>query len=208
MPDVLWWLAALFALVGVALVMAAWAALRRRRPLRMSLRLLWALVFLAAGATCGAIALGVQGYRALTHEDVAAVVRTQPLGPNRFQAQFRFPDGREATYTLAGDELYVDARILKWQPWANILGLNTVYELDRVAGRYRDLAQEQQQPRTVLSLAPERRVDLFSLRQRYALLSPLLDAEYGSATFADADTPAQYEVRVSTTGLLIRKLGP
>ena len=208
MPDILWWLAALFAVAGVALVMAAWAALRRRRPLRMSLRLLWALVFLAAGAACGAIALGVQGYRALTHEDVAAVVRTQPLGPNRFQAQFRFPDGHEASYTLAGDELYVDAHILKWQPWANILGLNTVYELDRVAGRYRDLTQEQQQPRTVLSLAPERRVDLFSLRQRYALLSPLLDAEYGSATFADADTPAQYEVRVSTTGLLIRKLGP
>lgn len=208
MPDILWWLAALCAVAGVALVMAAWAALRRRRPLRMSLRLLWALVFLAAGAACGAIALGVQGYRALTHEDIAAVVRTQPLGPNRFQAQFRFPDGREAAYTLAGDELYVDAHILKWQPWANILGLNTVYELDRVAGRYRDLTQEQQQPRTVLSLAPERRVDLFSLRQRYALLSPLLDAEYGSATFADADTPAQYEVRVSTTGLLIRKLGP
>jgi len=208
MPDILWWLAALFALAGAALVMAAWAALRRRRPLRMSLRLLLALVFLAVAATCGAIALGVQGYRALTHEDVAAVVRTQPLGLNRFQAQFRFPDGHEASYTLAGDELYVDAHILKWQPWANILGLNTVYELDRVAGRYRDLAQEQRQPRTVFSLAPERRVDLFSLRQRYALLSPLLDAEYGSATFADADIPAQYEVRVSTTGLLIRKLGP
>lgn len=206
--DLLWWLAVLFAIVGAALVLAAWAALRRRRPLRMSLRLLWALVFLAVGATCGAIALGVQGYRALTHEDVAAVVRTQPLGPERFQAQFRFPDGHEATYTLAGDELYVDAHILKWQPWANILGLHTAYELDRVAGRYRDLAQEQTQPRTVLSLAPQRRVDLFSLRQRYALLAPLLDAEYGSATFAAADTPAQYEVRVSTTGLLIRKLGP
>lgn len=206
--DLLWWLAVLFAIVGVTLVLAAWAALRRRRPLRMSLRLLWALVFLAVGATCGAIALGVQGYRALTHEDVAAVVRTRPLGPERFQAQFRFPDGREATYTLAGDELYVDAHILKWQPWANILGLHTAYELDRVAGRYRDLAQEQTQPRTVLSLAPQRRVDLFSLRRRYALLAPLLDAEYGSATFAAADAPAQYEVRVSTTGLLIRKLEP
>lgn len=51
-------------------------------------------------------------------------------------------------------------------------------------------------------------VDLFNLRQRYALLSPLLDAEYGSATFAAAGNSAQYEVRVSTTGLLIRKLGP
>lgn len=208
MPDTLWWVAALFAIVGVAMLIAAGTALRRKRPLRMSARLLLALVFLAGAAGSGAVALGVQGYRALTHEEVAAMVRTEPLGPNRFRAQFRFPDGREAAYTLSGNQLYVDARILKWHPFANVLGLHTVYELDRVAGRYLDLTQEQQQPRTVQSLAPERKVDLFSLRQRYALLSPLLDADYGSATFAAADGPAQYEVRVSTTGLLIRKLEP
>ena len=207
MPDTLWWVAVLFAIVGVAMLIAAGTALRRRRPLRMSARLLLALVFFAGAAASGAIALGVQGYRALTHEEIAAMVRTEPLGPNRFQAQFRFPDGREVTYTLNGNQLYVDARILKWHPLANVLGLHTVYELDRVAGRYLDLTQEQQQPRTVQSLAPARKVDLFNLRQRYVLLSPLLDAEYGSATFAAADSPAQYEVRVSTTGLLIRKLG-
>jgi hypothetical protein len=208
MPDILWWVAVLFAVLGVAMLIAAGAALRRKRPLRMSARLLLALVFLAGAAASGAIALGVQGYRALTHEEIAAMVRTEPLGPNRFRAQFRFPDGREVAYTLNGNQLYVDARILKWHPWVNIFGLHTVYELDRVAGRYLDLTQEQQQPRTVLSLAPERQVDLFNLRQRYALLSPLLDADYGSATFAAADSPAQYEVRVSTTGLLIRKLAP
>jgi hypothetical protein len=38
-------------------------------------------------------------------------------------------------------------------------------------------------------------------------LSPLLDAEYGYASFTAAGGPAQYEVRVQTTGLLIRKLG-
>lgn len=208
MPDILWWVAVVFAVLGVAMFIAAGTALRRRRPIRMSARLLLALVFLAGAAASGAVALGVQGYRALTHEEIAAMVRTEPLGPNRFRAQFRFPDGREVSYTLNGNQLYVDARILKWHPWANIFGLHTAYELDRVAGRYQDLAQEQQQPRTVQSLAPERQVDLFSLRQRYALLNPLLDADYGSATFAAADGPAQYEVRVSTTGLLIRKLEP
>ena len=208
MPDILWWVAVLFAIVGAAMIIAAGTALRRRRPLRMSLRLLLALVFLAVAAASGAIALGVQGYRALTHEEIAAMVRTEPLGPNRFRAQFRFPDGREVSYTLSGDQLYVDARILKWHPLTNVLGLRTAYELDRVAGRYHDLTQEQQQPRTVQSLAPDRKVDLFSLRQRYTLLSPLLDADYGSATFAAADAPTQYEVRVSTTGLLIRKLAP
>lgn len=206
--DTLWWVAVLCAVLGVALLIAALAALRRKRPLRMSARLLLALVFFMAAAGSGAVALGVQGYRALTHEQLAATVRTEPLGPNRFHAYFRFPDGREAAYTLNGDQLYVDARILKWHPWANIFGLRTAYELDRVAGRYQELGQEQRQPRTVESLAAEREIDLFNLRRRYALLAPLLDAEYGSATFTAADGPAEYEIRVTTTGLLIRKLEP
>ena len=37
--------------------------------------------------------------------------------------------------------------------------------------------------RTVHSLAPDTPIDLFDLRRRYAFLAPLLDAEYGSATF-------------------------
>ncbi len=105
---------------------------------------------------------------------------------------------------LAGDELYVDAQILKWTPLANLLGLHTAYDLDRVAGRYRGLDDERERPRTVFSLARERRFDLFELRRRLPGLSLLVDAEYGSATFLVADRPASYELRVSTTGLLIR----
>lgn len=208
MPDTLWWIAGLCAVLGVMAFIAAVLALWRRRPLRMSLRLLWALAFLSLGAALGAIGLGVQGYRALTREEVAVVVQTEPTAPKRFRALLTFPDGRTLTYALTGDSLYVDAHILKWQPWANILGLHTAYELDRVTGRYNDLAEEKQGPRTVFSLAPERPVDLFNLRQRYTLLRPLLDAEYGSATFVAADAPATYELRVSTAGLLARRIAP
>jgi hypothetical protein len=40
----------------------------------------------------------------------------------------------------------------------------------------------------------------------FPLLRPLLDAEYGSATFITANKAAEFELRVSTTGLLIRKV--
>ncbi len=119
----------------------------------------------------------------------------------------RFPDGRVAAHTLAGDELYVDAHILKWKPVANILGLHTAYELDRVGGRYQQLNDEQNAPRTIYGLGEKKPVDMFNLRQRYSVLAPLLDAEYGSATFVAVEQPARLEVRVSTTGLLIRKVG-
>ena len=127
---------------------------------------------------------------------------------HRFTARFRFPDDREAHFTLAGDEIYVDAHILKWKPVASLFGLHTAYELDRVAGRYVNLAQEQAGPRTVYSLADGTPVNIFGLRRRYALLAPLLDVEYGSGTFALANRPVTFEIRVSSTGLLIREVRP
>ena len=59
--------------------------------------------------------------------------------------------------------------------------------------------------RTVYLLRDERPVELFRLRQRYAFLAPLYDAEYGSATFVEVKQPTELEVRVSTSGLLLRE---
>jgi hypothetical protein len=200
--------AASFGLLGVLLLFASLVALFRIRPFRFLLRLLLGLLLITAGAFAAAVAIGTQGYRALTHETVAAQVRVQPLGPQKFRATLRFPDGRESTFELAGDEVYVDAHILKWKPIANLLGLHTAYELDRIAGRYHSLKDEQTSPRTVHSLGTDKPIDLFNLRRRYAFLAPLLDAEYGSASFVPVTAPAELEVRISTTGVLIRDRKP
>jgi len=206
MPDTMPLVAVVSALLGLVFFLSGLVALTKRRLFRMTVRLTVALLLLAVAGLLGVLAFATQGYSALTREEVAALVRVEPAGPKRFNARFRFPEGREASYTLAGDELYVDAHILKWKPIANLLGLHTAYELDRVAGRYRAVAEEQAAMRTVYALAPERPVDLFELRQRYSLLSPLLDVEYGSATFVVADEVAEFEIRVSTTGLMARRL--
>ena len=197
--------AAVLATIGAALVFAGMVAIARAKPLGFALRTLAGLVLLLLAALFGAVALGVQGYQALTHEEVAARVSVRPAGEKRFRATLRFPDGRTDTFDLLGDEIYVDAHILKWKPIANVVGLHTSYELDRVAGRYRDIEQERSAPRSVHSLARDRPVDLFGLRRRYAFLAPLLDAEYGSATFVPVTGPAELELRVSTTGLLMRQ---
>ena len=194
--------------LGAILILAGLAALMRKRPRRFALRTFAGLLFLSLGGLAGTIAIGIQGYLALTREDVAAHLSVQPQGLQRFAATVRFPDGRETTFELAGDEIYVDAHILKWKPLANVLGLHTIYELDRVAGRYHAIEQERSGVRTVYSLGQERLVDLFGLRRRYAFLAPLLDAEYGSATFMPATRPIELELRVSTTGLLMREANP
>jgi hypothetical protein len=190
--------------VGLLLVIAGVLALLRARPLRALTQLLAGLLAIALGALAGAVAIGVQGYRALTHEEIAARIDIKPLAPQRFAATFHFADGRTAIYTLSGDAVYVDAHVLKWKPWANVLGLHTSYELARVAGRYDDIEKERNAPRTVHALGVDRPIDLFALRRRNAWMAPMFDAEYGSGTFISADTEKALELRVSTTGLLLR----
>ncbi|MDH3570093.1 MAG: hypothetical protein OER89_07900, partial [Gemmatimonadota bacterium] len=120
-------LAVLFLVMGVV-------ALRRKRLWGTATSITLALLLLAIAALMGTISIATQGYRALTREEVAASVVVEPLGPQRFAARFTFPDGRQELFELAGDQIYVDAHILKWKPVANILGLHTAYELDRVGG--------------------------------------------------------------------------
>jgi hypothetical protein len=200
--------AGVFGLLGILFAVASWRALRGGRILSLGVRTLSTLLFAGLGALCLGLVGATQGYRALTREEVACQVRVEPLGDQSFVARFLFPDGHEAVHTLAGDQLYIDAHILKWRPWANVLGLHTAYELDRVAGRYVSLDDERNKPRTVASLAQPRRFDLFALRQKYARFGLVVDAEYGSATFVDVRFPAVLEVSVSTTGLLVRPKPP
>jgi hypothetical protein len=194
--------------LALLLLRAALGAWRGRQRLGALVATLVAALCLALAALCGTISVGIRGYRALTHEVVAATIKTDPLGPRRFRATVTLADGKLHMFDLAGDAVYVDAHILKWRPIVNLLGLHTAYELDRIAGRYRALGDEQTRERTVYSIARSKPIDMFDLARRYWLLAPLVDAEYGSATFINATEPATYEVRVSTTGLLVRRIFP
>jgi len=195
-----------FAIVGALLLLSGLGALIRLRPFRFVWRTIFGLLLLAVGVLAATIAIGTHGYTALTREDIAATLLVQPTGPQRFSATVRYPDLREVKVELAGDEVYVDAQILKWKPIASVFGLHTAYELDRIAGRYRSIDHERSAPRTVFPLSRDKPLDLFDLRQRYTFLAPLLDAEYGSASYVVVSRPAEIELRVSTTGLLMREV--
>ena len=199
-------LAMLFALLGLIFLIITIARIKRWKLLSSATNLLTALLMLSLSALFGTISSAIQGYHALTKEELAAIVKVEPTGVQRFDARFSMPDGSEKIFFLAGDQLYVDAHILKWKPLANMFGLHTSYELDRVAGRYTLLNDEITKVRTVYSLSKDKPLNMFDLRQRFAMLNPLLDAEYGSATFINSDSPEEFRLMVSTTGLLIRKI--
>ncbi len=196
----------LFAFLSVIAFILAIITVKKRKLFSTALSFVIALLMLALSALFGTITIAIEGYQAFTREELAAIVKVEPAGEQKFTARFIMPDGSEKKFLLAGDQLYVDAHILKWKPLANIFGLHTSYELDRVAGRYAVLNDETTKPRTVYALSKDKPVDMFDLRKRFALLNPLLDAEYGSATFIKTNSVEEFRVLVSTTGLLIRKI--
>ena len=200
-------IAALLGIVGIVVGFSAFGALLRARIFGFLFRALMSVVLLAAGAVLALFSLGVEGMRALTKEESAARIKVVPSGLQRYDATITFADGRVQTYDLAGDDIYVDGHIVKWTPLANMLGLHTSYRLDRIAGRYRALEQENTARRTVYAIDTPPVIDLVALGRRLPL-SPFFDAEYGSASYVPVAEPGELDLMVSPTGLLLRPAAP
>jgi hypothetical protein len=197
----------LFAILALLFFITTIRALLNKALFGSAMRFVITLLMLSLSALFGTISIAIHGYNALTREDVAAIVKIEPAGAQKFKAHFYLPDGSEKEFSLSGDQLYVDAHILKWKRVANIFGVHTTYELDRVAGRYEDLNDEKTKARTVYTLSKDKPVNMFDLRRMFEILKPLVDAEYGSATFTDLNKAEEFKIMVSTSGLLIRKAG-
>lgn len=202
----IWILVALLAAVALLSLGASAGAMRRRAFGRGGMGLIFGLLLLALAGATGTAAWTLTRFQALTRETTAATIRLEPLGEQRFRATIDTGETPARTFELSGDQVWVDAQIVKWHPYANALGLHTAYRLDRIGGRYRSLDDERTAPRTVESLSDaDAAENLFAWAERQPWLRPLVDAQYGSGTFVSAAEPASLQVRVSASGLLIRE---
>jgi hypothetical protein len=204
MNDPLIIAAIVFILLCIIFLFAFIASIRKKRVFGAVRNFTFAFLMLTLSLLFGTISISIQGYNALTREELAATVEIFPVSKQIFIARVTFPDSSEKQFKLEGDEFYIDAHILKWKSLANLFGLHTYYELDRIAGRYTDIEDETNKNRTVYSVAEDKLIDAFDLRLKYPFLSFLVDAEYGSASFIATNTHKNLKIMVSTTGLLIR----
>lgn len=171
------------------------------------------LVFLVIAAvvaglgTVGAmLAASLHSYARLTKEQEAARAVFRALAPKHYELLLVLRTEPARRFELRGDEWQIDARVLKWKGMGTVLGLDTLYRFERLAGRYADATQEKSAPRTVHALPADAGFDLWALLKEHPRWLPLADALYGSAAYAPMADGAQYAVNVSTTGLLIRPL--
>jgi len=195
-----------FALVGILFLFAAVRRLRRRRLLGGVLNGATALVLILLSVCAALIGANLRTYQRLSFEQPAGELQFTRTGEREFNAVLTYPGGERANFALRGDEWQVDARVLKWRAFANLVGFDTAYRLERIGGRYTRIEDERAEARTVYALNPPQRIDPWELAHRYRSWLPWLDALYGSATFLPMADGALYEIKVSQSGLIARPL--
>ena len=200
-------IALIFAGVGILLVIVACQRLLRLHFMQATGSGLLGLILLAVAALTFVVSLNLHTYARLTNEQPVAQIVFEERGPQRYRATLtQMPDGQIQVFMLNGDDWQLDARVLKWKGWANLLGLDAQFRLERISGRFRNIEQERSGDRTVYGLSQNPGLDLWDLSTRYQL--PFVDAIYGSATYLPMAETARYEVRMTQSGLIARPINP
>ena len=191
-------------LVALPLEIAAVRRLRRLQLARGTLFFLSGGVVILAAAAAALVAMNLYTYARLTHEQEAARVSIRQLGERHYALTLDAPPAPARHFEMRGDEWQIDARVLKWRGIGSLAGFDTVYRLERLSGRYAELAQERRAPRTVYALAQEKGMDFWPVVRRHHDYLPFADAFYGSAAYVPLAENAEYAVTVSSSGLVVR----
>jgi hypothetical protein len=184
------------------------AAIRRLRQVRLvsgTMFFLTGAVVLLVAVVAALVVANLYTYARLTHEQDVARISVRQLGERHFVVSVQPPATAARHFELRGDEWQIDARVLKWRPMATLLGFDTAYRLERLSGRYANVADERSQPRTVHDLArDDSSLDVWVLVRRHHQVLPFVDALYGSAVYVPLQEGAEYAVTVSASGLVVR----
>ncbi|MDQ8028423.1 MAG: hypothetical protein REJ23_06830 [Brevundimonas sp.] len=213
-----WWIVpAIVAVLGLMLLVKGLGGLFRGRFFGGLLGAASGGGLIAAATIAALLALDIQTYSRLTYERPVATIITRQLGPQYFEATVIEPAHGEnmpsATnlYPLHGDEWRIEAQVLKWKPWANVLGLDTQYRLDRLSGRYQAIQQEINAQRSVHALThPDNsnglpwKLSTWDMARKYRHRIDAVDTLYGGAAYMPMADGAQYEVWITQSGLIAR----
>lgn len=147
-------------------------------------------------------------WQRLTHEQEVAQLSFTQLAPQRFQVTLTLADQSSQTLELEGDEWQLDVRMIKWRGTAILSGMDPLYQLDRLSGRYRDIEQARSTLPSIIALNDNPVWDLWQTAREHPDWLPWLDAAYGSSVYLPMDDKAGYQVNLGLSGLIARPIKP
>jgi hypothetical protein len=170
------------------------------------LRLLGGAAVLLVALAAVLLGFDLQTYRRLSYEHPVAIILLNQTGDHSFDATLIEPPSSAQTIPLKGDEWRIEARVLKWKPWANVFGLDSRYRLTRLAGEYADAAAEQTAPRAVHDLGSAAIGGDLARVARSVRRIGLVDTLYGSAALMPMANGAEYQIWLTQSGLVVRPM--
>ncbi|MDH3339536.1 MAG: hypothetical protein OER22_10235 [Gammaproteobacteria bacterium] len=197
---------ALLSLIGLLFLVSMLRHLRRGRLLRAGGSATACAASVGLGTAGILIFMSYLGYERLTDEQLVGVIEFSQSAPQDYTARLMIDGQIDRLMRLRGDEWQLDARVVTWSPPATILGLEPVYQLERLSGRYSSIDRERSEQRTVHGLAEERPLDLWSLARKFPRLAPGIDAFYGTATYLPMADGARFRVTLSRDALIARPI--
>ncbi|VAW51689.1 hypothetical protein MNBD_GAMMA06-1905 [hydrothermal vent metagenome] len=201
----------LIVIVGLAFVATGIRRLFQRKFLKAAGLEFSGLLFLLLASSAFLLASNLYTYQRLVYEQAVAEISFQNISPQQYRADINALDSDfQQSVNLNGDEWQLDAQVLTWQGVATLFGLDANYRLHRISGRYLDISDEQQRPRTVYSLLKKSeyieddKFDLWQFAHKNQGWLQWVDAVYGSAVFLPMSDGAKYSIAISRTGLIAR----
>jgi hypothetical protein len=174
--------------------------------LRRIIRKITLLTFLPIMLMLASWLLSVHGYQRLTSEHLVAELQFTRHADGIHIAHLTLPDScEEYSFALNGEQWRIDVEFEKARYWANLLGFNSLYRLDRLQGRYKSVAEENLNTMFAYDLTdhnkPVNKIQEL-IRPVFALM---YDASYGSSNYAEIEEGKRYLVYRTPTGLLTRR---
>jgi hypothetical protein len=138
----IWWAIPIFvALVGVLLLVGGIGRMFKLKFLGGGIRSLFGLLALALAGIAGLIGLNLQTYAQLSKETLAGQVKLKKTGEYAYTATVDIADkgklrGKPVDYPVTGEIIYVSGPVLTFKPWANVIGMDSIFTLTRVKSEY------------------------------------------------------------------------
>jgi len=195
---------AILTLIGVLFLGSMLHHFRRGRLLRAGGSATACIASAGLGTAGILLFISYLGYERLTAEQLVAVIEFSQSATEEYTARLMIDGQIDRLLTLRGDEWQLDARVVTWKPPATLLGLEPVYQLERLSGRYTSVDRERSEQRTVHGLAEERPLDIWSLARKYPRMTPGIDAFYGTATYLPMADGARFRITLSRDALIAR----
>jgi hypothetical protein len=205
MTDKVYLIIALILLVGLLLVGMGIRRLFGRYKFSGGLNIAFGMFLVGVSVASVGVVANLYTYHKMSDEQPIGTLSFQQYAQQEYIATLDTGSGTPREFTVYGDECQMDARILKWHYFANLVGFDAAYRLDRLSGRYRDVELEKNaEKRSVYALTEDAGIEIWPLIKRFNRHIPWIDAIYGNAVYLPMDQGAAYRITLTDSGLIAR----